>query len=80
MTRSAQTVPEGQALVLLTVGDTAHLVTAQHPTTAPLHVPAARIAQQAGLPSSELAGRRFTITRLTEDDADGFTLLNDPRV
>ncbi|WP_344952799.1 hypothetical protein [Sphaerisporangium flaviroseum] len=53
-------VPVGQALVLLTVGDSAQLVTALHPASAPLGVPAARIAEQAGLPENELPGRRFT--------------------
>ncbi|MEU8357443.1 hypothetical protein AB0C27_15645 [Nonomuraea sp. NPDC048882] len=43
-------------------------------------MPAARIAQQAGLPASELRGRRFSVERLEEDDADGFRLLDDPRV
>lgn len=45
-------VPPGQALVLLVVGEpgqeTAELVTSRHPHTAPLRVPAARIAEQAG--------------------------------
>ncbi|WP_067171161.1 hypothetical protein [Microtetraspora niveoalba] len=76
MTMSNQT---STVLVLLTVGDQAELVTDLHPKSAPLRVPAARIAEQAGLPANELPGRRFTVTRLTEDDANGFTLLNDPR-
>ncbi|TMR87888.1 hypothetical protein [Nonomuraea basaltis] len=66
--------------VLLTVGDQAELVTARHPASAPLRVPAARIAEQAGLPVNELPGRRFTVHRLTATDADGFILLDDPRV
>ena len=73
-------IQPGHARVLLTVGDIAHVVTALHPPTAPLKVPAARIAGQAGLPESELPGRRFTITTLTDVDADGFALLDDPRV
>lgn len=76
---AAPTVAEGQALVMLTVGDTAHLVTSLHPHTEPLQVPATRIAEQAGLPVNELPGRRFTVARLTQDSADGFTLLDDPR-
>lgn len=73
-------VADGEALVLLTVGDTAHLVTTIHPSTATLQVPAARIAEQAGLPANELPGRRFRVTRLGANDADGFTLLDDPRL
>ncbi|MBP2704421.1 hypothetical protein JOL79_11410 [Microbispora sp. RL4-1S] len=71
--------PADQALVLLTVGDQAHLVTALHPATSPLRIPAARIAEQAGLPVNELPGRRFAVATLTEVNADGFTLLHDPR-
>ncbi|WP_055483804.1 Arc family DNA-binding protein [Sphaerimonospora mesophila] len=74
------TVADGEALVLLTVGDTAHVVTAMHPTAAPLQLPAQRIADQAGLPANDLPGRRFRVARLGMDDADGFTLLNDPRL
>ncbi|MGW3341708.1 hypothetical protein ACWDA3_00305 [Nonomuraea rubra] len=33
-----------EVLVLLTVGDEAHVVTSRHPASAPLRVPAARIA------------------------------------
>ncbi|RBQ21582.1 hypothetical protein DP939_02400 [Spongiactinospora rosea] len=66
--------------VNITVGDTAEVTTPRHPYTAPLRIPAARIAQQAGLPASELPGRRFTVAALTDQDADGFTLLDDPRV
>lgn len=77
---TASDVLPGQALVLLTVGDQAELVTHLHPAAAPLRVPAARIAEQAGLPANELPGRRFTVARLTQDAADGFTLLDDPRV
>ncbi|MFC6080956.1 hypothetical protein [Sphaerisporangium aureirubrum] len=77
--RTRAAVPPGQALVLLTVGDDAHLVTASHPRNAPLVVPAARIAEQAGLPANELPGKWFTVERLDQDDADGFQLLHDPR-
>jgi hypothetical protein len=70
-----------EIIVLLTFGDAAELVTPLHPRgTTPLRVPSARIAEQAGLPSNELPGRRFTVTTLTADDADGFVLLNDPRL
>ncbi|MEZ0072267.1 hypothetical protein [Planotetraspora sp. GP83] len=72
-------IPHGQARVLLTFGDQAELVTALYTADAPLRVPAARIAEQAGLPVNELPGRRFTVASLTRDDADGFTLLDDPR-
>ncbi|MFF4417063.1 hypothetical protein ACFYY8_31470 [Streptosporangium sp. NPDC001559] len=66
--------------VLITVGDTAQVVTPLHPAKAPLHVSASLIASQARLPVSELPGRQFTVDYLTEDSADGFTLLNDPRL
>ncbi|MFC4015637.1 hypothetical protein ACFOY2_51095 [Nonomuraea purpurea] len=66
--------------VLLTVGDQAELVTPRHRASAPLRVPAARIAEQADIPANELPGRRFTVERLTASDADGFALVNDPRV
>lgn len=65
--------------VLLTVGDRAELISAKHSPSAPLQVPAARIAEQAGLPANELPGRRFRVDRLSDTDADGFTLLDDPR-
>lgn len=73
-------VPPGQAVVLLTYGDTAELITSRHPANAPLRVPAARIAEQAALPVGELPGRRFAVAQLSDGDADGFTLLDDPRV
>ncbi|RCG31943.1 hypothetical protein DQ384_05215 [Sphaerisporangium album] len=73
-------VPPGRALVLLVVGDVAQLVTALHPAAAPLQVSAERIAEQAGLPANELPGRRFAVERLTQDDADGFVLVDDPRL
>jgi hypothetical protein len=66
--------------VLLNFGEIAELVTPLHPASAPLSVSAARIAEQAGLPTNELPGRRFTVTTLTSADADGFALVNDPRV
>ncbi len=66
--------------VLLTIGDVAELATPNHPANAPLKVPAERIATQANLPIGELPGRRFTVTTLTQEDADGFQLLNDPRL
>ncbi|WP_285705474.1 hypothetical protein [Microtetraspora sp. NBRC 16547] len=66
--------------VLITAGDEAELVTDLHPKSAPLRVPAARIAEQTGLPVNELPGRRFTVATLTVTDADGFTLLDDPRL
>lgn len=64
---------------LLLFGEEAHLVTPLHPADAPLRVTAARVAEQAGLPANELPGRRFTVQALSEDDADGFALLDDPR-
>ncbi|RCG19088.1 hypothetical protein DQ384_38060 [Sphaerisporangium album] len=66
--------------VLMTAGDQAELVTPMHPASAPLRVPAERIARQAGLPANELPGREFTVTHLGADDADGFHLVNDPRL
>jgi len=80
LTAGPGTVPDGQAVVLLIVGDDAELVTARHPAASPLRVPAARVAGQAGLPVGELPGRRFAVERLDAEDADGFTLLDDPRV
>ncbi|HEX4814887.1 MAG TPA: hypothetical protein VFV66_19270 [Nonomuraea sp.] len=71
---------DNEVEVLLTVGDQAELVTARHPASAPLRVPAARIAEQAELPANELPGRRFTVEHLTAADADGFRLVNDPRL
>ncbi len=71
---------DNEVLVLLTVGDWAEVVTARHPASAPLRLPAVRIAEQAGLPCNELPGRRFTVERLTEADADGFRLVHDPRL
>jgi hypothetical protein len=68
------------ARVLVTVGDVAELTTPLHPATAPLRVPSERIARQADLPANELPGRRFTVETLTQDDADGFRLVNDPRL
>ncbi|MEU4575994.1 hypothetical protein [Nonomuraea sp. NPDC023979] len=65
--------------VLLTIGEHAELVTPLHPATAPLRVPAARIADQARIPASELPGRHFTAATVSATDADGFTLLSDPR-
>ncbi|GAA5076608.1 hypothetical protein HNP84_007340 [Thermocatellispora tengchongensis] len=72
--------PNSVVRVLLLVGEWAELRTALHPAAAPLRVPAARIAEQAGLPANELPGREFSVRILTERDADGFTLLNDPRL
>lgn len=67
--------------VTITVGDVAHLATPLHTTPdSRLRIPAARIAQQAGLPVNELPGRRFTVECLTQEDADGFILLDDPRL
>ncbi|WP_343948641.1 hypothetical protein [Nonomuraea longicatena] len=66
--------------MLLTVGDIARIVTPLHPASSPLSVSATRVAEQTGLPINELPGRRFTVTTLTFEDADGFTLVNDPRV
>ncbi|WP_198169543.1 hypothetical protein [Herbidospora daliensis] len=65
--------------MLLNVGDVSELVTSRHPATAPLRVPSARIAQQAGLPTGELPGRTFRVDAISQDDSNGFTLLNDPR-
>ncbi|MBB2909305.1 hypothetical protein FHS43_000551 [Streptosporangium becharense] len=66
--------------VLITVGDVAELITPRHPAAAPLRVSASRIAAQAGLPANELPGRAFTVQTLSDGDADGFTLLDDPRL
>lgn len=73
-------IPPGEAYVGPIAGGNAYVVTALHPVNAPLKVPAGRIAEQAGLPVNELPGRRFAVTTLTEEDADGFTLLDDPRL
>lgn len=80
LSASTPTIPPGEAIVLLTVGDEARVLTALHLVTAPLKVPAATIAEQAGLPVNELPGRRFAVATVTEDAADGFTLLDDPRL
>ncbi|MDP4510346.1 sigma-70 RNA polymerase sigma factor region 4 domain-containing protein [Nonomuraea turcica] len=77
--RTEDTTEDNEVQVLLTIGDQAELVTSQHPASAPLRIPAARIAEQAGLPANELPGRRFTVDRLTSTDADGFALVHDPR-
>ncbi|GAA1662406.1 hypothetical protein GCM10009733_070030 [Nonomuraea maheshkhaliensis] len=66
--------------VLLTIGEEAELITPHHDANAPLRVSAHRIAAQAGLPANELPGRRFTVERLTATDADGFALVDDPRL
>ncbi|MEU9837534.1 hypothetical protein AB0D67_38880 [Streptosporangium sp. NPDC048047] len=66
--------------VLITVGEVAELLTPRHTVAAPLRVSAERIAAQTGLPVNELPGREFTVTRLDDDDADGFALVNDPRL
>ncbi len=66
--------------VLMTVGEHAELITPLHPASAPLRVPAARIAAQADLPANELPGRRFTVEHLDERGADGFRLADDPRL
>jgi hypothetical protein len=50
------------------------------PVDAPLQVPAQRIAGQAGLATKETPGRLFAVARLTDDDADGFMLLDDPHL
>ncbi|GLY81810.1 hypothetical protein [Actinoallomurus iriomotensis] len=65
--------------VLLTVGDDAELVTLEHSAEAPLRVPAADIARDAGLPAGELPGRRFTAVRRGDGFQD-FRLVDDPRV
>ncbi|GAA4102877.1 hypothetical protein [Nonomuraea soli] len=72
-------VGENEALVLLTMGDEALVVTARHSVQEPLRMPAARIAQQAGLPVGELAGRRFRVGTVSDATVDGFELLDDPR-
>ncbi|PZG08929.1 hypothetical protein C1J01_38365 [Nonomuraea aridisoli] len=71
--------PDNEVRVILTVGDQAELVTSRHPASAPLRVPVARIAEQAGLAAEDLPGRRFTVERLTAADADGFVLAENPR-
>ncbi|GHE32015.1 hypothetical protein GCM10017673_38480 [Streptosporangium violaceochromogenes] len=78
-------IADGEAVVLLTFEREedviAELLTARHPSPDdPLRVPAGRIAEQAGLPVVELAGRRFAVESLTDGDADGFRLLDDPRL
>ncbi|MEU8378861.1 hypothetical protein [Streptosporangium sp. NPDC048865] len=78
-------VPAGEAIVLLTFEsgqDTyAELFTALHPATGtPLRILARRITDQTGVPVNELAGRRFAVAALSDADADGFTLLDDPRL
>jgi hypothetical protein len=66
--------------VLLTVGDDAELVTPDHSAEAPLRVPAADIARDAGLPANELPGRRFTAVRDGHGGFRDFRLVFDPRV
>ncbi|NUT10388.1 MAG: hypothetical protein HOQ38_07905 [Nonomuraea sp.] len=73
-------VAEDEVLVLLTVGEQALLVTSRHPAQAPLRMPATAIAEQAGLPMGELAGRRFSVRALSDTHADGFRLVDDPRL
>ncbi|MFI6603836.1 hypothetical protein ACIBHX_47035 [Nonomuraea sp. NPDC050536] len=66
--------------VVLTIGDQAELITPLHSAAAPLRISAVKVANEAGLPVNELPGRRFAVRSLTADSADGFTLLNDPRL
>lgn len=68
-----------QVRVMLTFGDTAELITPDHDAGDPLRVPAAEIAQDAGLPVGELPGRRFTAARAGDGLAD-FRLVDDPRL
>lgn len=68
-------IPEGEAIVLGTVGEWAELATARHTAREPLRVLAERIAQQAGVPVGELPGCRLRVASLGEQDADGFTLV-----
>jgi hypothetical protein len=75
-TMPAERVP---VRVLLTVGDQAELVTPDHTPQAPLRVPSAVIAQDAGLPANELPGREFTAVRDGNALRD-FQLVNDPRL
>ena len=65
--------------VLLTVGDDAEIVDDRHTEEEPLRVPAAGIARDAGLPASELPGRRFTAVRGTDGVLTDFRLVDDPR-
>lgn len=64
--------------VLITVGDEARLVTPEHNARAPLRMPAATIAQDAGLPENELPGRHFTAVQ-DGDQLRDFRLVDDPR-
>ncbi|MEU9019200.1 hypothetical protein [Actinomadura sp. NPDC048394] len=66
--------------VLLTVGDTAELVTPLHDHRDPLRMPAAAIAEGAGLPPVELPGREFFAWRAPDGALSGFELVHDPRV
>lgn len=66
-----------EVLVLITVGDEAHV---QIPGRADyLRMPGQPIAQDAGLPIGELAGRRFEAA-WDGEVLTGFRLLDDPRV
>lgn len=76
----ADTTPERVTVrVLLNIGDIAELVTPDHDYRDPVRVPAADIARDAGLPTNELPGRRFTAV----PDGVGFRgyrLVDDPRL
>ena len=43
-------------------------------------LPAERIASEAGLPVSELPGRKFSASRSAGGELYDFRLLNDPRI
>lgn len=66
--------------VMLTFGDAAELITPEHDSRDPLRVPAAAIAQDAGLPVGELPGRRFTAARAGDGRLVDFRLVDDPRL
>lgn len=65
--------------VILLFGDRAQVQTPWHPTHSPMWVPAADIAEQAGLPQNELPGREFWASG-DEHGLTGFRLVFDPRL
>ncbi|MEV3980783.1 hypothetical protein [Nonomuraea sp. NPDC049758] len=62
--------------VLLLYGSLAEIVTAHHPTTDPLRVPAAELAEQLGIEAQALPGRRFTATIGNDDQVRDARLID----
>ncbi|MFQ6325268.1 hypothetical protein ACLMAL_03900 [Nocardia sp. CWNU-33] len=68
-----------QVRVILVFGDRAQLDTPWHSARDPMWVPAALIAEQAGLPVNELPGREFSAVGDRKSLTD-FRLVFDPRL